>query len=258
MIQVKLCAYGYTMEIRLNESLDHSIYIGIDEAGRGPLIGDMVIAGIMTTNYILDRLVKKGLRDSKRLNPTKRYFLYNEAVREGVATIAVFIHPWRIDRENLNLIEERYIKWILKTINTLINDLKMEKVYIFVDEVKGCNNNVRAYAEELFKEFKLSFSMEANADLKYPPVALASVIAKVARDTSINALKRHIGDFGSGYTADPTLKDWLESSYSINAPPPIYIRRSWRLLKHKTPLWYIAKRKRKTPMHKNLRPFTKR
>ena len=69
--------------------------------------------------------------------------------------------------------------------------------------------------------------LEHKADLNYPVVAAASIIAKVERDKAVAKLREEHGDFGSGYPSDPVTKGWLENWISVNSKFPDFIRRSW-------------------------------
>lgn len=232
-------------------------YIGIDEAGRGPLIGDMVISGVIAPLNVLEKLKNQGLKESKRLTPRKRYWFYRQALQEGVVVTAVYVHPWRIDRENLNNIEEECIEWILNVLRALV-DLSTGGVHIYVDEVRGRSHKIKNAVEMLFGKFATKFTMEPHADTKHLPVALASIFAKVMRDLSLVELRNHVGNFGSGYSADPLTKKWLEETYIPGSDPPLYIRRSWHVLKNIAPTWYKEKKSRKTPKHKSLLDYARR
>lgn len=232
-------------------------YIGIDEAGRGPLVGDMVLSGVLASLNVLKKLKSRGLRESKRLTSKRRYWFHKQALREGVVVVAMYVHPWRIDRENLNDIEEECIKQILRILRALI-DPSAGGVRVYIDEVRGRAERIKNIVEKLFGEFVAEFAMESGADARYPPVALASIFAKVMRDLSLVELRRHVGNFGSGYSADPLTMKWLEETYTPGSGPPLYIRRSWRVLKNIAPAWYKKKETRKTPKHKSLLDYAKR
>ncbi|MEM0246582.1 MAG: ribonuclease HII [Desulfurococcaceae archaeon] len=232
--------------------------IGIDEAGRGPLIGDMIVSGVLVSPDMLEKLKNRSLKESKRLSPKKRYWFYKQALREGVVVVAVYVHPWRMDRENLNDVEEECIGWILRILCTLI-DPDVGGVHIYVDEIKGRASRIRDIAETCFKGFPVEFVMEPGADARYLPVALASIFAKVMRDLDLVKLRKHVGNFGSGYPADPLTKKWLKEMYTPGSDPPLYVRRSWRVLKNIAPTWYREKRRGgKAPKHKSLLDYARR
>jgi len=220
-------------------------YIGVDEAGRGPVIGDMVVAGVLVHEEVIEKLVGEGLADSKKMSSTGRGRLYWMALSSGVVSVAIYIPPWRIDRENINDVEERVIGEILRVLGVISRINGLKQVVVIVDEVKGRDKRIRARAEEVLKSILHGFIMEKKADAKHPPVSLASVVAKVSRDTSLMALRRFVGGFGSGYPVDPETKNWILQIYSQGLSPPLFLRRTWGNLKNLAPSWYIVKKKRK-------------
>lgn len=232
-----------------------SFHIGIDEAGRGPLIGDMVVAGVMANKDVISDLIKDGLVESKQLSSTERREIYHKALSKGVFVVAVYVSPWRIDRENLNKLEVEAIRWIIEVISKTMGGVHNSEISVYIDEVKGKTNIVKQTVLEYLQSRINEIRMESDADKKYPVVALASIFAKVLRDYSINLLEKLFGDFGSGYPADPRLEDWLKSIYLSISKPPLFIRRSWSNLSNKAPSWYISK---KTVKHRTLFDFTKR
>jgi len=217
-------------------------FIGVDEAGRGPVLGDMVISGVLVTPRVLEKLAGGGLKDSKKLKPSKRRSLYYEALKQGAVVVAVFVPPWRIDRENLNDIEERYIVWALSIMGLLLGR-DGYRVHVHVDEVKGRGHAMVSKARGYFKGTVVEFKVERGADSKYSSVMLASVFAKVMRDLNLLGLKKRFGDFGSGYPVDPVTKKWILENRGLYATPPLFVRRSWSVLKSTAPNWY----KKKTP-----------
>ncbi|MEM0031014.1 MAG: ribonuclease HII [Desulfurococcaceae archaeon] len=227
--------------IKMNEKM--ILHIGIDEAGRGPLIGDLVIAGVLVDDSTLEKLRLNGLAESKQLNSKSRNEFYKEAVRSKAVVIAVYIPPWRIDRENLNKLEEKYIVWIIGVLRRLLGENKNAEIKITIDEVKGSAKRIESFVREVFNGVKVDYRMEPGADAKYSSVALASIFAKVMRDLNLLALKKLFGDFGSGYSTDPLLLDWIKQNYKPEQNPPLFIRRSWRNLKNIAPKWYIEKKK---------------
>lgn len=232
------------------------LYIGVDEAGRGPVIGDMVVAGVLVDRSVLGDLVREGLADSKKMKSGKRRRLYWRAISSGIAAVTVYIPPWRIDRENINDAEEQVIEEILRILGALVESKGVERVIVVVDEVKGRSARIKAKTVEVLKSIPGEFIMEEKADAKYPPVSLASVVAKVSRDTSLIPLQRLVGGFGSGYPLDPETRKWIVETYAQKITP-LFIRRTWRDLKELAPSWYIAK-KRKRVGQKSILDYAKR
>lgn len=211
------------------------IIIGIDEAGRGPLIGDMVVSCVVLRNMDVAMLSEIGVRDSKTLSPKKRERIREIALRNlPLSFIAVYVTTRRVDSENLNTTTSETIKRLLHTVSKVL--WRGEEVEIYVDEVKGVEASLRAYSRRLFGNKLARFVMEANADSKYPVVSMASIIAKTLRDESIKPGKLVFGDYGSGYSTDPKTIRWVKENAWLN--PPLIVRLKWKNLKHLAPSWY--------------------
>ncbi|MGB9827326.1 MAG: ribonuclease HII [Thermosphaera sp.] len=218
--------------------------IGIDEAGRGPLVGDMVVAGVMAEeNAIEDLLERIEVRDSKTMTPRGRLESFLSLKNSNISFYIDYIQPAEIDRENLNLLTAGSIIRILRFFKTLLSNLDGKLVEIYVDEVKGVKKVVEKECSKLFwKQYRLVF--ESEADSKYPVVSLASIIAKVSRDLSISSNICVHGDFGSGYPSDSRTVEWLNRAYSSFEHPPPIVRKSWSILKYKAPGWFILKQRK--------------
>jgi len=204
--------------------------LGIDEAGRGPVIGPMVIAGLLIEEKEEEVLKEKGIRDSKMILRSKREQLYNWLIKRYTYKY-IIISPKEIDfavkskNTNLNWLEAD------KTIE-IINDfrhIRPDKIYV------DCpSNNISSYRDYIKK--KLSFSpeliVEHGADKKYVVVGGASIIAKVVRDKIIEKLKEEIGvDFGSGYPSDPLTQEFIKNIKNTKAIDREIVRRSWSTYK---------------------------
>jgi len=188
-----------------------STICGIDEAGRGPVIGPMVITGILIDEKDLDKLKNIKVRDSKLLTPKQREFLYKEIKKIIIKEKTIIISHNEIDdalnSEELNLNKLEAIKTAM-----IINFLKPEKVTIDCPSV-----NIKSYVDYLknFLKYEPKIKAEHKADYKYCEVSAASIIAKVTRDAEIEKLKKkHNVDFGSGYPSDPITQEFLKKNYS--------------------------------------------
>ena len=195
--------------------------LGIDEAGRGPVIGPMVMAGVVIKPSDEDKLLELGVKDSKMLTPRKReeLFLY---IKSHYPYRYVVIPPSEIDTHvnsddsNLNLLEALHTAGIInhfaKKIDRAIIDCP--------------SNNIEAYKRIIEKKLikRIELIVEHGADKKYIVVSAASIIAKVIRDNLIEDLKNRIGiDFGSGYPSDPATREFLEKYFDKYD----FFRKSW-------------------------------
>ncbi len=203
------------------------LIIGIDDAGRGPLIGPMVLAGILIEKK--DELFLKdlGVKDSKKLTPEKRYSIVEHLKKYKHHVELTF--PEEIDSRlkmgiNLNRVEA--IK-AAKIINELLKDAN-EKIKIIIDcpspNTEAWKNTVLNYVDN--KEL-IELSCEHYADANHISCSAASIIAKTTRDTEIEKIKKQIGfDFGSGYCADPLTCKFLEENSKEFENSGLF-RKSW-------------------------------
>lgn len=209
---------------------------GIEDAGRGPVIGPLVMAGVVIKEEDQRALSRIGVRDSKTLNPASRKRLYKKILEFAVEHSIRIITPQEIDyaltADHLNL------NW-LEAIKTaeIINELQPVKV--IVDCPSPNCRSYTAYVRKLLK-VKTELIAEHKADRNYPVVSAASIIAKVIRDKEIEKIKKKIGvDFGSGYVHDEKTLLFLENHYEDY---PDIFRKEWLpyksvvLKKHQTTL----------------------
>ncbi|MFN3910275.1 MAG: ribonuclease HII [Candidatus Anstonellaceae archaeon] len=193
---------------------------GIDEAGRGCILGPMVIALTLINPMEEYRLKELGVKDSKLLTRNKRKKLFYQ-IKKICKVKRILISAQKINQlmeeKNLNEIEAFYCAKLLKSSNCT-------KVYIDSPDPKARNfeKRIRKY----LKENKIEIIAQNKADDIYPIVGAASIIAKVIRDAEIEKIKKEIGDFNSGYTSDPKTIDFLTKNL-VRADVKKYIRKKW-------------------------------
>ncbi|MBZ9571185.1 ribonuclease HII [Methanobrevibacter sp. TMH8] len=200
--------------------------LGIDEAGRGPVIGPLIVAGVVIPDEKVQILERMGIKDSKRLTPTRRKVLSrklrNMFEYETVEITARDIDNLRAKDVNLNEIEKIAMLQIIDKLDAdcIIVDSVDVKPKRLEEEIKSISGNDNVISEH-------------KADDKYMQVAAASIIAKYERDSIIEQLKkeyREIGEIGSGYPSDPKTKKFLEN-FSYNEMPEI-VRKSWKTVEN--------------------------
>ena len=184
--------------------------LGIDEAGRGPVIGPMVMVGFLIEEEVEEELRKMGVKDSKQLTPEEREELAEELRKMGKVFVK-FIHPWQIDAENLNRLERNVAR-------AIIMEAKPDRVII-----DGFERNL----EKKLGVKGVEIVAEPKADERYPVVSAASIIAKVTRDRMIEKLKRRYGEFGTGYPSDERTVKFLEELIREEKKIPDFVRKSW-------------------------------
>ena len=186
------------------------IIAGVEEAGRGPVIGPMVMTGVMLEEEKIKKLQSIGVKDSKLLTPQKREELFDFVCAIVKKHHTIILSPTQID----NALESKEINlnWLEAiTSAKILNKLRPDKAIL------DCpSNNIVAYANYVknLLEHEMILVCEHKADLNHTIVAAASIIAKVTRDRIINDLKQKVGsDFGSGYPSDPKTQAFLSKNY---------------------------------------------
>lgn len=202
---------------------------GIDEAGRGPIIGPLVIAVAAIHKENIALLKDLGVKDSKLLTEDQREAIF-KALEHKVHHELVIIAPSEIDEavnsktHNLNWLEADKAADILNKIDAkLDNDV--------VEAIIDCpSTNIQAYTNyfrDKVNNDDIKLVVEHKADLNHLIVGAASIIAKVTREKEIEKSKRKFKiDFGSGYPSDPKTKEFLKTNHS-NPKLQHLFRKSW-------------------------------
>lgn len=204
------------------------VLVGIDEAGRGPVFGPLVVAGVSGADQEPFRAL--GVKDSKLLSPKRRKELEPEIRRlaERVVTIVVSaddIDGRRHEEENLNAIE-------VATFGRIAKRLGGTELYLDAADVNA-ERFGKLVAERVGRRSPYTKVVsEHRGDTTYPIVSAASVVAKVRRDREVRRLARPLEKqlglpFGSGYSHDETTRQFLESYRATFGVFPAGTRRSW-------------------------------
>lgn len=196
---------------------------GIDEAGRGPVIGPMVVCGVSVSEKKLRKIKSMGLKDSKLLTPKKREE-FAVKIKEVCEYELVVVGPERIDSRandelNLNELEVECFSNILKA-------LRPATAY-----VDACDVNAERFGINVKKglDFEVEVISRHNADRDYPVVSAASILAKVHRDALIKEICDSVGEnVGSGYSHDQVTIEFLKGYYKKNKCMPPFARKSWK------------------------------
>ena len=203
---------------------------GVDDAGRGPVIGPLVIAGVLVEESKLDLLKSLGVKDSKKLTPILRTRLAEEIPRIVDRHYIVELDAPSLDKvvnrapkfQRLNLLEA-------KKMAEVVEALRPDVVY-----VDSSDTDTERFRNNILDEltYRPKVISEHHADDTYPVVSAASILAKVRRDTRIDEIRKQYGDFGSGYAHDPQTIRFLGEYYRANKEFPPIVRRSWKTLRN--------------------------
>ena len=202
---------------------------GVDEAGKGPVLGPLVVAAVAVDNA--KDIQDLGIKDSKQLTPEKRKELSN-LIKNKFSFAIEIIEAERVDeyrRQNkLNdLNREAFEK--------LISKLDPNVAYVDAADVNE-HRFGKQIKEKLTNEKDTDVISMHKADAKIDVVAAASIIAKETRENEIMKLKKEIGDFGSGYPSDERTIKFLKSFYSDNGKWPTGTRKSWKTVERIRPV----------------------
>ncbi len=223
--------------------------LGIDEAGRGPVLGPLVVAALAWNGE--DELEEMGVKDSKLLSPSRRACLFNR-LREIGGHCIMEISAEGIDearrRMTINHLEVLAFSSVLSSIsqNTEVLHpdlpsgctLSMEAAPSRIDHVivDAADTNADRFGKrilhfhnELTGGSSISITSMHKADLHHPVVGGASILAKVTRDMKISELEAEVGrKIGSGYPGDPVTREFLGSWVREFGRFPHFARRSWK------------------------------
>lgn len=205
---------------------------GIDEAGRGPVIGPMVFAAVVIDEKDQNKLVSLGVTDSKLLDPVTREELFDEVQKLAkeyviLSLSAADITEW-MKSASLNDVEA------IKTAE-MLDSLNCAPDVTYID----CPDTVTSrYAQNIRNLSKKSMKIvaEHKADLNYRVAGAASILAKVTRDREIQELSKEYGEIGSGYPSDPVTKKWIDAWWKKNRSFPECVRKKWATVDRKAQL----------------------
>ena len=204
---------------------------GVDEAGRGSLLGPMGLAIVVLDPKRQGELLRIGVRDSKKLSNANRRRLVPR-ILEMTTRFSVLLAPhWSIDMflrrtgkdVSLNKLE---LVLMAKLISRHCPDV------LFVDSP---DPRPRRFSNMLSRVVSMmgckSTIMASNgADVRIPVVAAASILAKVARDDEIARYSEAYGNVGSGYPHDPRTISFVENWERDFGEPPFFTRLGWRTM----------------------------
>lgn len=190
--------------------------IGVDEAGKGPVLGPMFVVGVRSSEF------SDNIPDSKKVSDSKREILCDFLLSECEFSV-VEVSPNEIDNSNINDL-------VIESHSEVISDLFEDSDSVFCD---ACLNDVSSYKKRLSNYLNFNcnmsnFTCENSADDSYDIVGAASIIAKQKRENYMKSLNDKFDEnIGSGYPSDSKTFDFLESFYKREGRLPDSARKSW-------------------------------
>ena len=201
---------------------------GIDEAGRGPVIGPLVIACVCVEND--DGFVRLGVKDSKKHSPRRREELAKKIYKMGSCAVRV------ITADDIDALRSQMTLNVIEAngFSSLVNEICEEGCTVYVDSASANEDKfadmIRSNLNKGIKSVKIV--SEHGADDRYPVVSAASVCAKVKRDEEVEKISKELGeDIGSGYPSDPNTRRFLKNWVKEHGELPPHTRASWQTSK---------------------------
>lgn len=192
---------------------------GVDEAGRGPVLGSMFVAAVRADPTDLPADVD----DSKRLSPARRETLANTLREDDRIALAVEeVTPNEIDdlETDLNAL----------TVAAMANAIDRVASKGGSGVVDACDADAARFGRRVAATTTAMVAIEAEhgADESHQIVGAASVVAKVVRDAHVADLAAEYGSIGSGYPGDPNTRKFLRDYVHEHDALPPFARASWQ------------------------------
>ncbi len=207
-----------------NFSLSSKAIIGVDEAGRGPVVGPLVICGLMVEDD--DVLRELRVRDSKKVAPKKRTELADKLRKVARYEYAI------MDAADIDVLRQRYT---LNVIEAKLFASVIEKLgpcsMAYLD---AADSNEEGFGKQVLREMGesgkgIQVTSKHGADDIYPVVSAASILAKTKRDNMVRDIEKELGQpIGSGYPSDPVTIKFLKAWYTEHGEMPPHTRMSWK------------------------------
>ncbi|MGA1820628.1 MAG: ribonuclease HII [Thermoplasmatota archaeon] len=240
------------------------MFLGVDEAGRGPVLGPLVIGGIVSGDQ--EGLRKEGVRDSKELSPPQREALYDQ-LSSGHYHCVMVVPAAAIDasRKVMTMNRLEVVCFSSVILSMLLGrsfthpDIKGEvevslggkRTEIGSMILDAADVDENRFGEAVLSEVSrfadiggIGILSRHKADRDHPVVGAASILAKVVRDSRMKEISSEAGlDVGSGYPSDPLTQEYLADYVQKNGSLPPQSRVSWE-----TSRALMAKRLQRTLM----------
>ena len=191
----------------------------MDEAGRGPVLGPLVVCGVAVESDA--PLRQLNVRDSKKLSPERREALAPEI--QKVCRFALIV----VTAED---IDARRTEMTLNEFEAKLFADIIEELHPGVAYVDSADVDEHEFKKAILRDlpFEVDLVSKHGADDLFPVVSAASIIAKVQRDAAIRTIEEEIGQkVGSGYSHDAETIAFLERWVREKGALPPHTRASW-------------------------------
>lgn len=205
-----------------------TLKLGIDDAGRGPVIGPMVLAGCVINEEIEAQFREMGVKDSKQVAPKKRKELAAKIKELALSYKIVIISPEVIDVNQSIGVKLNETEAIATA--QIIDGLNENKDVIHT--VVDCPSaGIKSWQDYLITQIKnmsnIDLSCEHKADVNHISAAAGSILAKETREEQMAILNsEYNNEMGSGYPSDPKTKEFLAKYARTYADKGIF-RKCW-------------------------------
>lgn len=210
-----------------------ALTVGVDEAGRGPVLGSMFAAAVLVAD---PNVLPNGIEDSKRLSSDRREALADTLLAHPRISIGVAeITPSQIDDPETDL-NTLGVEIQATAIDAVLADRRTDGASQTGDLdviVDACDTDESRFGRRVTDsvEADVSVTAEHGADDQHPIVAAASIVAKVERDAHVSKLAEEYGAVGSGYPNDSKTTQFLEAYVAEHGTVPPCARTSWKTCK---------------------------
>ncbi len=210
-----------------------NLILGLDEAGKGPVIGPMILAGCLIKKEDETPLRRLGVKDSKAVTQKRREFLEKEIKKIVEDSVTIVCDPEEIDESNTKGVKltEFEADRFAKIINKLNTGKEKMKVVIDCPSI-GINSWTDLIKPKIKNLSNLELVIEHKADRNHLAVSAASILAKCERERRMDKLKAEYGEeIGSGYSSDPSTIKFVEK-YANKFKNKGIFRKSWATWKN--------------------------
>lgn len=198
---------------------------GVDEAGRGSILGPLIVAGVSVKESKILRLKELGVRDSKLLTAKARERLFDEII--GISDHH-HIHVIKSTEVDASVLLKGLNKLEAKAMAHVISHINAGEIY-----VDCCDTNPERYRDHIASHLDVAPKIHSmhHADRINVVVSAASIIAKITRDKEIQKIRKRYRDIGSGYPSDERTMLFIKNWIDVRKRPPAFARKSWKPLR---------------------------